>query len=76
MEHIWYSGSRSWKISHCDDMTGKCRTAENYLKTIKGAMQSMGIGESHQVLALTMDNLTVMQAFWRLFQNEFEWVLV
>ena len=29
-----------------------------------------------QVLALTTDNPTVMQAFWRDFQKEFNWVLV
>lgn len=63
-------------VMSLDDMTGKRGTAENYLQTIKGAMRGMGIGEGRQVLALTTDNPTVMQAFRRMFQNEFEWVLV
>ena len=59
-----------------DDMTDKRGMAENYLATIKGAMQGMGIEKGIQVLALTTDNPTVMQSFRRMFQNEFQWVLV
>ena len=63
-------------VMSLDDMTGKRGTAENYLATIKGAMRGMGIEKGIQVLALTTDNPTVMQSFRRMFQNEFEWVLV
>ena len=63
-------------VMSLDDMTGKRGMAENYLATIKGAMRGMGIEKGIQVLALMMDNPMVMQSFWRMFQNEFEWVLV
>ena len=63
-------------VMSLDDMTGKRGMAENYLATIKGAMQGMGIEKGIQVLALTTDNPTVMQSFRRMFQNEFQWVLV
>ena len=46
-----------------DDMTGRRGTAQAYLETIKGAMHKMGIAGGQQVLALTTDNPTVMQAF-------------
>ena len=59
-----------------DNMTGRWGTAQGYLETIKGAMCKMGIAGGQQVLALTTDNPTVMQAFQRDFQKEFNWVLV
>ena len=59
-----------------DDMTGRQGTAQAYLETIKGTMHKMEIAGGQQVLALTTDNPTVMQAFQRDFQKEFNWVLV
>ena len=63
-------------VMSLDDMTGKRGMAENYLATIKGVMKGMGIEKGIQALALTTDNPMVMQSFWRMFQNEFQWVLV
>ena len=57
-------------------MMGRQGTAQGYLKTIQGAMHRMGIDGGQQVLALATDNPTMMQAFQRDFQKEFNWVLV
>ncbi len=59
-----------------DELTGHCGSAEKYLETAKKAMKNMEIEDGWNIIALTMDNPTVMQAFRWKFQNIYYWVLV
>lgn len=58
-----------------DELTGNRGTADIYLETAKGALKKMDLEDGANLIALTMDDPTVMQAFRRKFQLVFFWVL-
>jgi len=59
-----------------EDMTGVRGTADNLMATSEKAMKAMEIGDAKKIVAVTTDNLTVMQSFRRKFQTKYYWVLV
>ena len=59
-----------------DELTGSRGTAEKYLETTKGALKKMDLDDGLNFVALTTDNPTVMQAYRRLMQNVYYWILV
>lgn len=59
-----------------DELTGSRGTADQYLDTILGAMKVMELEDGENVIALTTDNPTVMQAFRRKFGLKYPRVLV
>jgi hypothetical protein len=56
-----------------EDMTGTWSTADNLLIASTKTMKTMEIDDGKQVIAVTTDNPTVMQAFHQKF---YLWVLV
>jgi hypothetical protein len=54
-----------------DDMTGHRGSAEKMVETSQKALKNMGMEDGRRLIALTMDNLTVMQAFRRKFQGAY-----
>lgn len=63
-------------ILSLDDMTGHWGSAEKMLETSQKALKNMGMEDGRKLIALTMDNLTVMQAFQRKFQEGYYWIIV
>ena len=67
-------------IISLDDVSGERGTASNHLETIVSALEGMSLGEKKldvkNIIALTTDNPTVMQALRRMFQEAHPWVLV
>lgn len=59
-----------------EDMTGHRGSADKILETSQKALDTMEIGDGHNLIALTTDNPTVMQSFRGKFRNRFIWVLV
>ena len=59
-----------------DELTGSWGTAEKYLETTKAALKKMDLDDGQNFVALTTDNLTVMQAYRRLMRNAFFWIIV
>ncbi|KAH7920574.1 hypothetical protein BV22DRAFT_1107611 [Leucogyrophana mollusca] len=57
------------------DMTGHRGTASNLVEASQMALKTMEIEDGKNLIALTTDNPTVMQAFRRKFQEKFFWVL-
>ena len=59
-----------------EDMTGVRGTAENLVTVSQKALKRMEIGSGKNLIAVTTDNPTVMQAFRRKFKEAYPWVLV
>ncbi|KAG1796726.1 uncharacterized protein HD556DRAFT_1431303 [Suillus plorans] len=58
-----------------DELTGHRGSAEKYLETVKKALKNMEIENGRNIIALTMDDPTVMQSFRRKFKSEYHWVI-
>ena len=58
------------------DMTGNCGTAENILKVAADGLKTMELEGGHSIIAVTMDNPSIMQSFRNKFQEKYFWVLV
>jgi len=59
-----------------EDMTGHHGSADKLLEASQKALKTMEIEDSQNIIALTTDNPTVMQAFQRKFQDKYFRVLV
>ncbi|KAF9232025.1 hypothetical protein BU15DRAFT_55483, partial [Melanogaster broomeanus] len=59
-----------------EDMTGNRGNADNLVSITQKAMSKMEIGDGKNVIAITTDNPTVMQAYRRKLQALFPWILV
>jgi hypothetical protein len=59
-----------------DELTGSRGTADQYLETMLGAMKVMELEDGENIIALTTDNPTVMQAFRRKFGLKYPRALV
>ncbi|KAI5990358.1 hypothetical protein EDC04DRAFT_2911953 [Pisolithus marmoratus] len=74
-------GSVAVEVNHypvvlaLEDMTGLRGTAENLVAISQKAMNGMEIGDGKNVIAITTDNPTVMQAYHRKMQGAFPWIL-
>ncbi|KAN0101263.1 hypothetical protein V8E55_001247 [Tylopilus felleus] len=56
-------------------MTGRRGSANALLDVTQQALEAMKVAEAKNFIAVTTDNLTVMQVFRRKFQAKFYWVL-
>jgi hypothetical protein len=63
-------------ILSLDELTGSQGTAEKYHETKKAAIKKMDLDDGQNFVALTTDNLTVMQAYRRLTRNAYFWIIV
>ena len=59
-----------------EDMTGHRGSADKLLEASQKALKTMEIEDGQNIIALTTDNPTVMQAFRRKFQDKYFRVLV
>lgn len=59
-----------------DDMTGNRGNSDNLVSVTQKAMNKMEIGDGKNVIAITTDNPTVMQAYQRKLQEHYPWILV
>ncbi|KAF9237795.1 hypothetical protein BU15DRAFT_88612 [Melanogaster broomeanus] len=59
-----------------DDMTGNRGNADNLVSVTQKAMNKMEIGDGKNIIAVTTDNPTVMQAYQRKLQVLYPWILV
>ena len=59
-----------------DDMTGNRGNSDNLVLVTRKAMSKMEIGDGKNVIAITTDNPTVMQAYRRKLQECYPWILV
>nr|GAT42637.1 predicted protein [Mycena chlorophos] len=58
-----------------NDVTGARGNAQKYLDVAVAALKVIGIPDAKNFIALTTDNPTTMQAFRRIFQEKYHWVL-
>ncbi|KAF9231952.1 ribonuclease H-like domain-containing protein, partial [Melanogaster broomeanus] len=59
-----------------EDMTGNRGNADNLVLVTQKAMTKMEIGDGKNIIAVTTDNPTVMQAYRRKLQALFPWILI
>ena len=75
-------GSVAVEVNHhpiilaLEEMTGVRGSADNLLIVTWKAMDKMEIGDGKSIIAVTIDNPTIMQAYCQNFQKNFPWVLV
>ncbi|KIN93549.1 hypothetical protein M404DRAFT_11402 [Pisolithus tinctorius Marx 270] len=74
-------GSVAVEVNHypivlaLENMTGCQGTADNLLAVSQKAMEKLEINDGKNLIAVTTDNPTVMQAFCQKFQEIYPWVL-
>lgn len=59
-----------------DNLTGERATAKNILVSMERVLKDMGLESGASFIGLTTDNPTTMQAFRRLAEKKFPWILV